>query len=104
MAGPTTHHCPKKSKGGCRKGYKTRLLNKSYCPEHQTYCPNPGCKERVHLKTEACVQCVARQQADDKKKKEDERKRKAKEDAERKAAQQAQSMRDKTPKNKQQKY
>jgi hypothetical protein len=103
MAGPTTHHCPKKYKGGCRKE-KTPRFKKHYCPEHQTYCKNPGCEEIVHLRTEECVKCAGKRQADEKKKKDEERRRKAKEDSEKKAAQQAQSMRDKNPRNKQQKY
>lgn len=103
MAGPTTHHFPKKSKGGCRKASKTPVERFPYCPEHQTYCANQGCNERIHLKTEACIKCVGRQEAEEKKRKEEERKKKAKDDAEKKAAQQAQSVRDKNPKNKQEK-
>jgi hypothetical protein len=55
MAGGTTHHCPKKSKGGCRKGKTAKGF--PYCPEHQTFCTAKG-KERKHLKTEKCGICA----------------------------------------------
>jgi hypothetical protein len=99
----TTHHCPKQKKGGCRKPFKTPIRHKLYCPEHQTYCPGEGCEERVHLKTEGCVKCIGRQQAEERKRKEEERKRKEKEEKEKEAAALAQSIRDKNNKNKQQK-
>ena len=45
--GPTTHHCPLKSKGNCRGGRRM-------CTVHQTACPIHGI---IHLKTESCRTC-----------------------------------------------
>jgi hypothetical protein len=96
----TTHHCPKKYKGNCRKATKTPLKHKPYCPEHQTYCRGEGCDERVHLITEPCVKCAARQKQEEKRKMEEERKQKEREAAERKKKAMEQSERDRKAKTK----
>ncbi|KAE9368666.1 hypothetical protein N431DRAFT_470352 [Stipitochalara longipes BDJ] len=98
----TTHHCPKegKGKGNCRKPLNTPSRKKSYCPEHQTYCPIKECMELVHLKTEPCAKCASKQATEEKTRKEEEKKRKAKEEADKKAAAMAQSERDRNNKNK----
>lgn len=55
MAGPTTHHCPMMSLGGCRARVDIPGGKKDYCPTHQTYC-------RVclhpHLQDEQCGECA----------------------------------------------
>lgn len=96
----TTHHCPKKSKGNCRKHVKTPTKHKPYFPEHQTYCRGPTCDERIHLITEACVKCAARQQQEERRKKEEERKQKENDAAEKRKMALAQSERDKKGKTK----
>ncbi|PMD61587.1 uncharacterized protein K444DRAFT_374089 [Hyaloscypha bicolor E] len=96
----TTHHCPGKSQGNCRGPAKTPRSKKTYCTQHQTYCPREGCDERRHLKTESCIKCDARQAAEERKRKEEEKKQKAKEEQERKKPQQAQGERDRKEKNK----
>lgn len=37
-----THHCPKASKGNCRKTNHP-TLDITYCSKHQYYCSVPGC-------------------------------------------------------------
>lgn len=50
----TPHHCPKQSKGKCRKNVYTPKWKKPYCPAHKTYhCP----KEYTFLQTEKCPGC-----------------------------------------------
>ena len=97
MAGPTTHHCPKAKKGGCKKALKTTKHKWLYCPAHQAVCSHPDCKERVHLMTEPCPSCETRRVAEEKTRKEEEKKRKEKEAADKKVSM-AQSEKDRNPK------
>ncbi|KAL3475438.1 hypothetical protein BJX99DRAFT_158319 [Aspergillus californicus] len=49
LGGSTTHHCPLKSKGGCRYN-----KNFGYCTKHQTLCTT---HEVIHLQGELCYSC-----------------------------------------------
>jgi hypothetical protein len=85
MAGTTTNHCPKKSKGGCRKA-KTPA-GAPYCGVHQIYCTVPGCaSEYTFLKSEKCKTCTNRkayeQKQKDEKKKVDDKAKKDRRDRE----------------------
>lgn len=55
MAGGTTHHCPRKSKGGCRSA-RPPVKKSTYCKAHQKVCIANG-KERIQLITEGCGIC-----------------------------------------------
>ncbi len=79
MAGTTTHHCPKKSQGGCRRA-KTPG-GAPYCSNHQIYCKVPGCSsEYPFLKTEQCKACNNRKAYEQKQKDEKKADDKAKKD------------------------
>jgi hypothetical protein len=53
---PSTHHCPKQKKGGCRKGHTTS--GAPYCTTHQTYCKVPSCNaEYPFLLNQQCNTC-----------------------------------------------
>jgi hypothetical protein len=85
MAGTTTHHCPKKSKGGCRRARTPG--GAPYCAVHQIYCKVPGCSsEYPYLLTEKCRTCINRkayeQKQKDEKKKADDKAKKDKKDRE----------------------
>lgn len=49
----TTHHCPKKSKGGCHPGKSPKGF--PYCTTHQAYCA--VCQDKPHLQGEGCLRC-----------------------------------------------
>ncbi|KAH0349136.1 hypothetical protein KCU81_g2849, partial [Aureobasidium melanogenum] len=51
--GSTTHHCPRRSHGNCRKG-KTSY-KAPYCTKHQTYC---AAHKKSYLQTEDCPECA----------------------------------------------
>lgn len=95
MAGTKTHHCPKKSKGGCRKAETPRGV--PYCSNHQTYCQVPGCSSKYpYLITEKCKTCNNRKayeqkQKDEKKKADDKAKKDKKDREERERREKAQS-------------
>lgn len=77
MVSSTTHHCPKKSKGGCRKGNTPTGF--PYCTLHMTYCRDPRCTpDYPFLKGQGCNNCKGRQERE---KKEKEEKRKAEDKA-----------------------
>ncbi|EHK96302.1 hypothetical protein GLAREA_03700 [Glarea lozoyensis ATCC 20868] len=54
----TVHHCPMKSKGGCRPALGGPK-NRRYCSTHQTFCATPSCKHIFpFLKTtDVCNSC-----------------------------------------------
>lgn len=65
----TTHHCPKASKGGCRKAETPSRM--PYCATHQTYCKVAGCSsEYPFLLGQGCNTCKGRAEQERKMKKE----------------------------------
>ncbi|KAL6990219.1 hypothetical protein U1Q18_052147 [Sarracenia purpurea var. burkii] len=56
--GSTTHHCPLKKKGNCRKAQTP--WRRPYCSAHQTYCAK--CRW-TYLKDDVCPKC--QDEADD---------------------------------------
>ncbi|KAI0387761.1 hypothetical protein F5Y04DRAFT_274614 [Hypomontagnella monticulosa] len=91
-SGRWSHHCPKKSEGGC----KTRV---GYCTEHQVLC-------RVHktptLKGQDCLSCKQKGMIDEKKERKEnqEKKEKEKREKEEKAIQAKERGERKKPRHK----
>ena len=67
MVTSTTHHCPKKSKGGCRKGHTP--TNFPYCTTHQAYCKDSRCTpDYPFLQGQGCNNCKGRAERERKEK------------------------------------
>ncbi|THV47933.1 hypothetical protein BGAL_0279g00150 [Botrytis galanthina] len=52
-------HCPKKSKGNCRRAYTPGPNSRPYCSAHMTYCKEEGCRLPYLLGNQRCERCVA---------------------------------------------
>ncbi|TGO10212.1 hypothetical protein BTUL_0141g00170 [Botrytis tulipae] len=55
----TIHHCPKKSKGNCRRAYTPGPNSRPYCSTHMTYCKEEGCRLPYLLGNQRCERCAA---------------------------------------------
>ncbi len=99
MVTSMTHHCPKKSKGGCRKGKGP--TNFPYCTLHQTYCKDSRCKgDFPYLLNQQYNRCLGRKEAERreqeaKKKAEEQEKKEKKAREEREKREKAQSRKQK---------
>ena len=68
---PTTHHCPRNSKGGCRKLVSVPGTGTVFRPEHRTYCRTHP--KHILLKIRPYTQCQGAKDAKEKERLDKER-------------------------------